>query len=163
MHCWTGSSPGHGLLPVRKQAITQTNVLLSTGFLQTNSNDIWIKKHCCEERALENVLCKLMVILIIWKYGLQNFVHFFQRTISWCILKLFAVDIHWVPKLNQIGPIVYLWLNKVSANERKLFICNVFSHWLRFCSAIDRKQALVSCLHDNKLLSNFLCNRYPGS
>ena len=32
---------------------------------------------------------------------------------------------------------------KVSANERKRYICNVFSHWLRICSAIDKQWAQI--------------------
>ena len=33
----------------------------------------------------------------------------------------------------------FLCLNKVSANERRRYICNVFSHWLRSCKVIDIK------------------------
>ena len=36
-----------------------------------------------------------------------------------------------------------IWLSKVSANERRHYKCNVFSHWLRPCSAIDRKWAQI--------------------
>ena len=39
------------------------------------------------------------------------------------------------------GPVFYLWLSKVWAKERRRYICNVFSYWLRPWSAIDRKQA----------------------
>ena len=35
------------------------------------------------------------------------------------------------------GTVFYLWLSKVSANERRRYICNVFSHWLRPCSTIS--------------------------
>ena len=35
-------------------------------------------------------------------------------------------------------------LSKVSANERRRYIRNVFSHWVKPCSAIDRKQTQVS-------------------
>ena len=41
------------------------------------------------------------------------------------------------------GPGFYLWLSKVPANERRCYMWNVFSHWLRPCSATDRKQAKV--------------------
>ena len=41
------------------------------------------------------------------------------------------------------GLAYYLWLNKVSANERRHYICNAFSHWLRPGSVIERKQALT--------------------
>ena len=37
----------------------------------------------------------------------------------------------------------YLWLSKVSTNERRHNICNVFSYWHRPYSAIARKQALI--------------------
>ena len=46
---------------------------------------------------------------------------------------------HWEDH-SWSGPIFYLWLSKVLANERRRYLCNVFSHWLRPCSAIDRKQ-----------------------
>ena len=38
----------------------------------------------------------------------------------------------------------YTWLSKVSANEKRRYICDVFSHWLGPCSAIDRKCARVT-------------------
>ena len=44
---------------------------------------------------------------------------------------------------SRSGSVLYLWLSKVSANERWLYICNIISHWLRPCSAIDRISALV--------------------
>ena len=56
-----------------------------------------------------------------------------------------------VPSLYEAssGCHCYLWLSKALANERRCYICNVFSHWLIPCSAIDRKQDLglfsVSC------------------
>ena len=34
-------------------------------------------------------------------------------------------------------PTFYLWLSKVSANERECYICNIFSHWLTPCSVTD--------------------------
>ena len=37
----------------------------------------------------------------------------------------------------------YVWLSKVAANERKRYIFNVFSHWLRTCSAIDKQCAQI--------------------
>ena len=36
------------------------------------------------------------------------------------------------------GPIFYLWQSKVSANERRRYICNVFFQWLRPCSTINK-------------------------
>ena len=38
---------------------------------------------------------------------------------------------------KEPGPVFYLWLSKVSANERRHYICNVFSHWPKPCSTID--------------------------
>ena len=32
-----------------------------------------------------------------------------------------------------------LWLSKVLANDRRRYICNIFSHWLRPSPAMDRK------------------------
>ena len=34
-----------------------------------------------------------------------------------------------------------IWLSKALANERGHYLCNVFSHWIRLCSGIDRKRA----------------------
>ena len=33
-----------------------------------------------------------------------------------------------------------IWLSKVSANDRRCYKCDVFSHWLRTCSDRDREQ-----------------------
>ena len=45
-------------------------------------------------------------------------------------------------KHEYLGPFsIYTWAN-VLANERRRYICDVFSNWLRPCSAIDRKRAL---------------------
>ena len=41
-------------------------------------------------------------------------------------------------------PIFYRRLSKISANESRLYICNVFSYWLQSCSTIDTKWAQVS-------------------
>ena len=38
-------------------------------------------------------------------------------------------------------PIFYLWLRKVLANEEWCYICNIFSHWIWPCLAVDRKWA----------------------
>ena len=38
------------------------------------------------------------------------------------------------------GPVFYLWPNNASANEGRRYICNVISHWLRLCSAKERKR-----------------------
>ena len=45
---------------------------------------------------------------------------------------------HW-----PLGCSFYLWLSKVSTNERRCYLCNIFSHWLRLCSAIDKIQDLT--------------------
>ena len=42
------------------------------------------------------------------------------------------------------GSVFYLLLIKVWDNERGCYICNVFSHWLRHCPVIDRKQAQMT-------------------
>ena len=55
--------------------------------------------------------------------------------------------------------IFYLWQSTVWANERRRYICNVFSHWLRLCSAIDRKWAhtyMTSFKMANEILQNLL-------
>ena len=53
----------------------------------------------------------------------------------------------WKPT-KQSGPIFYLWLNEVLANERRLYMCHIFSHWLRPWSAIHRQQAKISLVTD---------------
>ena len=52
------------------------------------------------------------------------------------------------------GAFFYLWPNMVSANERRLYICKVSSHWVRPCSAIGRKQAQDDVVH-NSLAGSF--------
>ena len=41
------------------------------------------------------------------------------------------------------GSVFLLWLSKVSANERRCYICNIFSHWLGPCSDTESKLVLV--------------------
>ena len=41
------------------------------------------------------------------------------------------------------GPILYPWLNRVLANGKIPYTSNVYFHWLRPWSAIDRKRAQV--------------------
>ena len=62
-------------------------------------------------------------------------------------------------KVRESSPrhIFYLWLIKVWANERRCYICNIFSYWLRPCSAIDRKQ-VQSTLNQQK---NCLWQHWP--
>ena len=48
-----------------------------------------------------------------------------------------------MPANHRAGPVFYLWRSKILANERRRYICNVFSHWLRPCSVIDRKHITV--------------------
>ena len=43
-------------------------------------------------------------------------------------------------------PVFYLWLSKVSANEGRRYLCNVFFHWLRPCSAMDRNGVWGVCV-----------------
>ena len=61
---------------------------------------------------------------------------FLARITQICLVILDNLHIH-----NCSEPVFYLWLSKVSANKRRRYICNVFSNWLRPCSAVDRKQA----------------------
>ena len=50
-----------------------------------------------------------------------------------------------VPReLVRAGPFFNLWLSKVSANERRRYRCNVFSHWLRPCSVGDGKVVILT-------------------
>ena len=64
------------------------------------------------------------------------------------------------------GPVFYLLLSIVPANDRRCFICSIFSHWPRPCSAIDGKQILIwlpASLHGCPLVAviPFLLTR-PG-
>ena len=45
---------------------------------------------------------------------------------------------------DSTGSFFDLWPSKVSANERRCFICNAFTHWLKPCSAWDNKRVLNS-------------------
>ena len=47
-----------------------------------------------------------------------------------------------VRKKNPENSHAWLWLSRVWANERRHYICNVFSYWLKPYSTIDRKPAL---------------------
>ena len=49
-----------------------------------------------------------------------------------------------------------LWLSKGSATERRLYKCNVNSHWLRPCQAIDRKMDIVSHIHCDIMIHHCL-------
>ena len=44
---------------------------------------------------------------------------------------------------QYVLPSVYLCLSRASANEGRRYIWNAFFHWLRHCSATNRKQALA--------------------
>ena len=62
--------------------------------------------------------------------------------ICWC-RKLFHFKCNfWAAMHHTQGPFSYLWLSKVLANERRRYICNVFSHWPRPCSANTKKGPL---------------------
>ena len=37
------------------------------------------------------------------------------------------------------GPVFNLWMGKILTNEIRRYMCNVYSQWLRPCSAINRK------------------------
>ena len=54
------------------------------------------------------------------------------------ILRRKGIDI----QIISPGPVCFLWLSKVSANEIRHYICNVCCHWPQW--AIDRKWALWS-------------------
>ena len=50
-----------------------------------------------------------------------------------------------VPReIVRAGPLFNLWLSKGSANERRRYTCNVFSHWLRPCSTRDGKGTILT-------------------
>ena len=71
---WIGISPGNGLSPVRRQAITWTSDgLLSIEPLGTNFSEIWmeIQKIYIHENAFKNVVCKMAAIVfrVQWAKG----------------------------------------------------------------------------------------------
>ena len=46
-------------------------------------------------------------------------------------------SLYWIG--GQGLSINYRWLSKVLHDKRRLYTCYIFSHWLRLCSAIDKK------------------------
>ena len=50
----------------------------------------------------------------------------------------------------------YLWLSKLSANERWRYVSNISRHWLRLCSAINRKRYQDSLLNNQWLPSTLV-------
>ena len=58
----------------------------------------------------------------------------------WPVVQLAAWHLQPTEKFETADAFFYLWLTKVSANERIRYICNVFSNWLRPLSAINRKR-----------------------
>ena len=52
-------------------------------------------------------------------------------------------------------PLFYLWLGKALTNEKRCYICNVISHWLRPWWAMGRKRALVQSLIVEELVVTF--------
>ena len=44
---------------------------------------------------------------------------------------------------TDTSPIFHLWPSKFLTNERRRYICNAFSHWLRTCSTTEGKQTLI--------------------
>ena len=68
---WVSIGSGNGLSPVWCQAITWTNAdFLSTGPLGTNFSEIQIKMQnlLINENAFENVVCKMVAILLRWRW-----------------------------------------------------------------------------------------------
>ena len=51
-----------------------------------------------------------------------------------------------VSQWENITYIFCLWMSKVSTNEKRCYICNIFSQWLGPCSTIDWRQA--QCISD---------------
>ena len=67
-----------------------------------------------------------------------------------------ACVLQYIPLIIQYGCVFvvtlsrlvfFLRLSKVSANERRRYICNVFSHWLRPGSATERKRTPFLPIH----------------
>ena len=46
---------------------------------------------------------------------------------------LLVLGISIIDHSNDTGPAFYLWVRKISNNKRRLYLCNVFSHWLIPC------------------------------
>ena len=59
--------------------------------------------------------------------------------------------------VNPPSPVFYLWPRKVQTNETRRYIRNAFSLWLRPCSGIDKKRALVyGPIFETDKLHNYL-------
>ena len=54
------------------------------------------------------------------------------------------------------GQVFYLGLSKVSANQRRCHLCDIFPHWLIPCMIIDRKLDLVWASNDTNFLTNLM-------
>ena len=56
----------------------------------------------------------------------------------------------WVASRGSLDRVrFYFWQSKILASERRRYVCNVFSHWLRSCSAVDKtSNAWYEIFHD---------------
>ena len=83
------------------------------------------------------------LVIDVWKLpeAYWIFVQFTQLVVDgYCIL--------FAPLIIYLGSGPVFWqLSRVSAKESRCYVCNVFSHWLRPCSLIDRKWALGPLRH----------------
>ena len=81
--------------------------------------------HCCYDR----VLCKFTPTdqNLAWIGSVLSKLDEFQATFG--------------PSRIDPGPVLYLWLRYVLASESRRYICNVFSHWLWTCPAIEKELA----------------------
>ena len=100
-----------------------------------------VVKRKTSSTAYDENFIKISISLVCAFKSCNNTITFPKNTTVHPITSQWEWDIRcfWV---QDSGPIFYLWLSKVLANERRCYKCNIFSHWLRPCSAIYREQAL---------------------
>ena len=88
---------------------------------------------CWQHGRLGIYISLLIVKMYLKKTNMYLYFIWFLRTEE--------VDLTKIISHGRSGPVLYsAWLNKVLANER-CYICNVFSNWLKLCSAIHRAWA----------------------
>ena len=106
----------------------------------------------------------------LWLFHSLNSLHLYWSRQPWVFrcstVLLFYLPYKYCYPINLIqslkdpsqGPFSINGQEKFSANERKCYVCNIFSHWLRPCPAIAGKWAQVSLSFIYWSLSKFQWN-----
>ena len=108
-------------------------VVISCGAFQISNLD-WVSVKRCQ-KTNNNFL---------WKNRLKDTFLFGAN--------LFIITLNIITN-SSVDRILCRWLSMVSANERRDYVCNLLSHWLRPCLAVDRKQVLTLNMQGPSYLS----------